>query len=97
MLHVSDYDTLTKRNQILIYLFFLLERNTPRMAEYQTAVLEEEKKNPLEMMLLGKKKKKKREVKGKRVTEIADRYHPFGKRVKERPRMKIFSKSQSLL
>jgi hypothetical protein len=65
------------------------------LAEYQTAVLEEEKKNPLEMMLLGKKKK--REVKGKRVTEIADRYHPFGKRVKERPRMKIFSKSQSLL
>lgn len=44
LLHVSDYDTLTKRNQILIYLFFLLERNTPQMAEYQTAVLEEEKK-----------------------------------------------------
>lgn len=45
LLHVSNYDTLTKRNQILIYLFFLLERNTPRMAEYQTVVLEEEKKS----------------------------------------------------
>jgi hypothetical protein len=50
LLHVSNYDTLTKRNQILIYLFFYW-KGTHHEWPNTKQLYWKKKKNPQEMML----------------------------------------------